>query len=119
MEKLIHDIALYVSYFAEFAAAIIIVSGSVQAIWIYLKALIFSQSNFTKINAGRLKLGYSLSLGLGFLVGADIIKTAAMPSWTEIGHLGAIVTIRIILNYFLMRDMKEHEAKVAATKTVS
>jgi len=28
MEKLVHYVALYVSYFAEFAAAIIIVSGS-------------------------------------------------------------------------------------------
>jgi len=55
----------------------------------------------------RLKLGMSLSLALGFLVGADIIKTAISPSWQEIGQLGAIVIIRIVLNFFLTRDMKQ------------
>ena len=55
----------------------------------------------------RLKLGTSLSLALGFLVGADIIKTAVSPSWEEIGHLGAVVGIRIVLNFFLTRDMRE------------
>jgi len=55
----------------------------------------------------RFKLGMSLSLALGFLVGADIIKTAISPSWQEIGQLGAIVIIRIVLNFFLTRDMKQ------------
>ena len=36
---------------------------------------------------------------------ADIVKTAVAPSWDEIGQLAAIVAIRILLNYFLTRDM--------------
>jgi len=82
-----------------------------------LRRAIFSVSDFCEIKASRIKLGYSLSLGLGFLVGADIIKTAAAPSWTEIGQLGAVIAIRIILNYFLMRDIREHETNLADTKT--
>ena len=53
-----------------------------------------------------------MSLGLGFLVGADVIKTAISPTWTEIGQLAAIVAIRIVLNFFLMRDMNVMEKKM-------
>ena len=109
MQYFLKMLAMYVAYFAEIAAAIVIVSGSIQAIWIYLRQAIFSKSDFNKINVSRIKLGYSLSLGLGFLVGADIIKSAVAPSWTEIGHLGTIVLIRIILNFFLMRDLAIYE----------
>jgi uncharacterized membrane protein len=60
----------------------------------------------------RFKLGLSLSLGLGFLVGADVVKTAISPTWTDIGQLAAIVVIRIVLNFFLMRDMRQIEEKM-------
>lgn len=109
MQVIVKSIALYVAYFAEIAAALVIVFGSLQAIWIYLTRATFSKSKLTQVNLSRIKLGYSLSLGLSFLVGADIIKTAIAPTWTEIGQLSAVVVIRILLNYFLLRDLKEYE----------
>ena len=109
MKEIIKSIALYVAYFAEIAAAIVIVIGALQAIWIYLRWVFTIKSHFQELTQSRLKLGHSLSLGLGFLIGADIIKSAVAPSWSEIGILGAVVAIRIILNFFLMRDLKEWE----------
>ena len=107
MYEIVKLIALYVAYFAEIAAALVIVIGALQAIWIYLRWVFTIKSHFRELTQSRLKLGHSLSLGLGFLVGADVIKSAVTPSWNEIGILGAVVGIRIVLNFFLMRDIKE------------
>jgi uncharacterized membrane protein len=48
-----------------------------------------------------------LSLGLEFLIGADILKTAVAPSWNDIGQLAAIIAIRTVLNFFLMRELEQ------------
>ena len=105
MHAIVKSIAQYVAYFAEGIAALIIVFGVVQALLMYLKKSIFSNRPVKELMVSRLKLGFSLSLGLGFLVAADIVKTAVAPSWDEIGQLAAIVAIRIVLNYFLTKDM--------------
>ncbi|NUO07415.1 MAG: DUF1622 domain-containing protein [Candidatus Brocadia sp.] len=35
-----------------------------------------------------------------------VVTTILSPSWQEIERLGAIVTIRIAMNFFLNRDIK-------------
>ena len=62
----------------------------------------------------RLLLGRFLALGLEFQLGSDILSTAVSPSFAEIGKLGAIATIRTVLNYFLAREIareRELEAR--------
>lgn len=119
MQYFVKMMALYMVYFAEIAAAIIILIGAIQAIWIYFKFIIGRKKCFDDLNQGRLKLGYSLSLGLGFLVGADVIKSAVTPTWNEIGILGAVVGIRIILNFFLMRDLREFKSSTTQNSECS
>ena len=46
-------------------------------------------------------------LGLEFELGADIIRSAISPNWTDIGQLAAIAAIRTVLNYFLEKDIME------------
>ena len=53
----------------------------------------------------RLRLGRWLALALEFELGADILRTAIAPTWTEIGQLAAIATIRTLLNYFLQQEI--------------
>jgi uncharacterized membrane protein len=106
MYEIVKTTAQYVAYFAEGIAALIIVCGVIQAFIIYLKKAIFFRRDVVELMESRLKLGFSLSLGLGFLVAADIVKTAVAPTWDEIGQLAAIVAIRTVINYFLTRDMK-------------
>ena len=53
----------------------------------------------------RLSIGYNLILGLEFLIAADIINTIVEPTLEELGILGAIVAIRIVLAYFLGREI--------------
>jgi uncharacterized membrane protein len=107
--EIVKSVAYYVAYVVEGAAVLVILIGAVHSIFIYLKRLLVSQADIRAFMQSRYKLGMSLSLGLGFLVGADIIKTAISPTWNEIGQLAAIVVIRIVLNYFLMRDMRQLE----------
>jgi uncharacterized membrane protein len=53
----------------------------------------------------RLCLGRWLALALEFELGADILRTAIAPTWTDIGQLAAIATIRTLLNYFLQKEI--------------
>jgi len=110
--EIIKTIAEYVALFLEGAAVLVIIIGAVQSFVIYILRGLAKRSELITLMQSRFKLGLSLSLGLGFLVGADVVKTAISPTWTDIGQLAAIVVIRVVLNFFLMRDMKEIEGKM-------
>ena len=53
----------------------------------------------------RLRLGRWLALALEFELGADILRTAIAPTWSEIGQLAAIAAVRTALNYFLQKEI--------------
>jgi uncharacterized membrane protein len=57
------------------------------------------------------RFGVWLLLGLEFELGADIIRTAISPTWTQIGQLGAIAVIRTFLNHFLEEDLEKYQKK--------
>lgn len=97
-----------IALLATAVAAIVILVGAIQAIWAFGKRLFAGCCESRDMLRSRVKLGHSLSLGLEFLIGADILKTAVAPSWTEIGQLAAIIGIRTVLNLFLQREL-EHE----------
>jgi len=106
MSTLLEVVMSYAAAAAELAAAIVVAVGMVQAMWIYLIKNVCTHCELHQHVKGRLKLGHALSLALELLIGADILKSALDPSWTELGQLGAIVVIRTVLNYFLLWDMK-------------
>ena len=57
----------------------------------------------------RIALGSWLALALELALAADILRTVMVPSWNEIGKLGAIVVLRTILNYFLQREIRQEQ----------
>jgi uncharacterized membrane protein len=59
----------------------------------------------------RITLGRWLALALELALAADILRTVMVPSWDEIGKLGAIVVLRTILNYFLEREIEQEQSK--------
>ena len=61
--------------------------------------------------AVRLRLGRWLAVALELELGADILRTAVAPTWTEIGQLGAIVVLRTALNFFLQLEIDKAEAR--------
>ena len=112
MYEVVQKLAQYAGHFAEAIAIVIIFVGAVQAMWIYFARALFSKSDLREITQSRIKLGHSLSLGLEFLIGADILKTAVAPTWNDIGQLAAIIAIRTVLNFFLMRELEHIDGSI-------
>lgn len=107
METIVKEVAYFVALLAEMVAVFVILLGIVKTTIFYFKSSLpwkFVSKDFTKM---RVQLGGALSLSLEFLIGADILKTAIAPTWNEIGILGSIVAIRIVLNYFLNQELRE------------
>ncbi len=59
----------------------------------------------------RLRLGRWLALALEFELGADILRTAVAPTWSEIGQLAAIAAVRTALNFFLQQEIDKAAAR--------
>jgi uncharacterized membrane protein len=89
----------------ETTGAVIIGLGIIAAGYQFVRALVPPQ--LETFNRVRLTLARFLALALEFQLAADILSTAIAPSWDQIGKLGAIAVIRTVLNYFLMREMRE------------
>jgi uncharacterized membrane protein len=92
----------------ETTGATIIGLGVIAAAYQFVRALVPPQ--IESYNGIRLTLARYLVLALEFQVAADILSTAIAPSWNQIGKLGAIAAIRTLLNYFLMREIREENA---------
>ena len=104
MEDLFRRGAAYIALMVEALAVIFIALGAIEAVRMMLK---FPRQGSRK--AIWVRFGVWLLLGLEFELGADIIRTAISPTWTQIGQLGAIAVIRTFLNYFLEEDLEKYE----------
>lgn len=116
MGSILKVVAEYIAYAAEAVAALIIVIGIVQAVWFYLVRALPRRCHHREMLLVRMRLGHALSLGLEFLIGADILKTAVAPSWDDIGQLAAIIGIRTVLNFFLTKEIKQEREEIAASE---
>ncbi len=105
MQTIILIINEIVVYACHLLAVVVIAIGVAKALWIYLKDVLTPGRSDEAIRRGRTELGYAFSLGLGFLIGASILKTTLAPSWNDIGQLAAIIGIRTALNYLLLREI--------------
>lgn len=66
----------------------------------------------------RLRLGRWLAVALEFELGADILRTAIAPSWSDIGMLAAIAAIRTGLNYVLDLEIQRAARNQTVTTAV-
>jgi len=89
----------------QFLAMIVILIGVMKALSIFLRDVLTPGRSVAAVKQSRMEMGHSFSLGLGFLIGASILKTTLAPTWTDIGQLSAIIAIRTVLNYFLLREV--------------
>jgi uncharacterized membrane protein len=88
------------------AMAVAVIAGA----FLWASVLFFVHARRHVSNSYRsykLFLGRSLSLGLEFLVAADVIRTVTTaPTLTNIGVLGAIILTRTFLSWSLMVEME-------------
>jgi uncharacterized membrane protein len=111
VEELITLLSDYIVFASQLLAMFVIGIGMVKALWTYVKDALLGEDAAQAIQESRAELGHSFSLGLGFLIGASILKTTVAPSWTDIGQLSSIIAIRTVLNFFLTLEISKHMAK--------
>jgi uncharacterized membrane protein len=100
----------YVIIAMELATAFVIVAALIRATLSYTRHLfdpINRQINYTE--RIRLRLGHMLNLGLEFAIGSDILRLTIAPSTRDIIILFTKVLLRILLNYFLDREIRASE----------
>lgn len=106
-EEWLTVVAGYIIIAAEAAAALVIGAAVIRALISYVQHLfdgMTQQINYTE--RIRLRLGHMLNLGLEFAMGSDILRLAVSPSTGDVIILFAIVLLRILLNYFLEREIR-------------
>lgn len=116
LEEWIREVTLTTSLVVEGVAALIVA-------WAVVEAILRLVGSFARHSGDRsaqvahdakeeirLRLGRWLALALELLLGADILRTAVAPTWSEIGQLAAIAAIRTGLNYFLQREIDAAQA---------
>lgn len=88
---------------------LVILTGVIKASFIYIKSFMHHE----KISRIRIILSIHMILGLDFFIGKDIIDTFSLPSGKDALYkligLAVIIFLRIILNYSLLRELKEIE----------
>lgn len=115
--ELIKELTLFLSTLTEGVAALIIAIAVIEGV-ARVALLLFqgvlpdrAERSHEEKEDVRLRLGRWLALALEFLLAADILRTAVAPSWSEIGQLAAIATIRTALNFFLQLEIDRAEVR--------
>lgn len=102
---LVREIINIVSFGIGVAGVLVILSGTVQTFWLYC----FQHNNvyFGKL---RLVLNTHFILGLDLFIGKDIIDTfladTEMVLWQDMLRLIVVILIRIVLSYFLNKEIE-------------
>src|SRR6516165_4490349 len=107
MEEIFKTVAGYVALAVEGAAVLLIAIGAIEAL-VQVLGKEFRQHSPGVRRGAWIRFAVWLVLGLEFELGADVIRTAISPTWSDIGQLGAIATIRTVLNYFLEKDVEKY-----------
>jgi uncharacterized membrane protein len=99
----------------ELLGALSIVVGALLTLWKVLRPMLAGEH--VNVMNSRFQLSRYLTLALEFQLSSDVLGTAIAPSWTAIGKLAAIGTIRTALNYVLTREMKEDRPQLDAPES--
>jgi len=91
----------------QLLALFVILVGVIRALVIFLKDSLLKPQTPEAFQNSRLAMGYSFSLGLGFLVGATILKTMTSSRWDDIARLIAVIAVRTVLNLLLERAISQ------------
>jgi uncharacterized membrane protein len=110
MEKFARDFVDGLIPVVELIGAVVIGVGVVVAFAAYVLSELRVRPR--PYEAIRLLLGRFLALGLEFQLASDILGTAVSPTFSEIGKLGAIATIRTLLNFFLAQEIERAQRVV-------
>lgn len=103
----LHSVLLYIQHGVSFCGVLVILIGVLTALFRYISYPFYNADTTKKmdINQIRLRLGRVLTLGLEFIVAADLIGTTTAPDYYSVGIVASIVLIRTLLSYTLNREI--------------
>jgi len=110
VEELLITAVNYLRLAVEAVGAAVIGIGALSSTFLYTLSLL-GLRKYTNTQI-RLHLGRYLALGLEFQLGSDILGTAVSPTLEEVQLLAAIAVIRIVLNYFLSKELEREREEV-------
>ncbi len=113
MEEYLITVVGYLRLVVEAIGAAVVGFGVLATTFRYVLTLVGVREDTN--NEIRLYLGQYLVLGLEFQLGADILSTAVAPTLDDVILLGAIATIRTVLNYFLTQELERERREVASS----
>lgn len=119
MEAMLYQFIENLSIMIGLVGILIIVMGAGKALYDF-----FTKPDTEDFQQVRLTLGAHVILGLDFLVGKDIIDTMLLNTnewdqfWMELLSLIIVVVIRIVLNYFMLKEIQEIEDRSGQKFTV-
>ncbi len=93
-----------VSEFLEFIGVLIIIIGSIRALY----NLVAGRFNLSDINL-KLNLARSLELSLEFKLAAEILKTVLIHTLDELIILSSIVLLRVVMTFVIHWEIKNTE----------
>ena len=94
----------------EIAAAFVIGAGVIRSLISYIRHIFDKMDQqINNTERIRMRLGHILNLGLEFAMASDILRLAISPTTADFIILFAIVLLRILLNYFLEREIQSSE----------
>ena len=100
----LNAVLLLIQHSISFCGVLVILLGVLIALYRYL-SYPFCKNPAMDINQIRLSLGQVLTLGLEFIVAADLIGTTTAPDYYSVGIVASIVLIRTLLSYTLNREI--------------
>jgi uncharacterized membrane protein len=109
MDENVANFLYDISHYIELISFAIMIYGSALALLHLIKCefkRLTKKFDITIIDIVRHDFAYYILLGLEFLIAADIIQTILKPTSQELIELGGIVVIRILLSYFLNKEME-------------
>ena len=111
----IHSLFVFIQAGISLCGVLVILMGVLIALGRYIyyvsSSLISNSSSAVTINTIRLNLGRVLTLGLEFIVAADLISTTTAPDYYTIGIVAIIVLIRTVLSFTLNREINSISQK--------
>ena len=68
----------------------------------------------------RLNLAQGIALALEFKMGGEVLRTVVVREWSELGILGAIIVLRVVLTFLIhweIRNEKKDQQEEMALET--
>lgn len=97
-----------VAFFLSATGATLVIWGGLKAgrraFWI--EAEPWKGPQTPRLEDVRRRFGQRIVLGLEFFIAGDIVRLLMQPGLQELGRVGALVLIRVILSYVVTRELQ-------------